>query len=265
MAIRTKHEITDATWFINKSGTMINSRLKLFIVIIISVPVLFSCSSMYQNRLNHRKIAMIKDTITGAFERFDIDNFDRNIERLIKAGYVIRHDNSSAFIKETLTYDGSTSIIRRFDQYNNLTQEIRHNSESTFEEIYIGDLIVYSRSYYKNLNIRSKGIGSWLGFSIGKQYFFNQQGDLINTKDNDEGYRFDYDQLFSFCRSHKISLKKPSTTPFVTIRKSLRRESGQHVWTIENPILEKGEYEFFVLDGSTGEILRKDHYPLYND
>jgi hypothetical protein len=237
--------------------------MKLSNLIIVAI-LLSSCKTLHHSSDYKKRLAMIKDTLTGTSERFDIKGFELNQERIIKAGYTVKYDNLAHSIKESLTYDGSTIILRHFDEDNNLTQEIRRNNVSTFVNIYISEQMVYSRSYFPNLNIQSKGIGSWLGFSIGKQYFFNQQGALVNTKDNDQGYQFDFDQIFSYCLSHNVSLKQPTGTPFVTIRKSLRTD-GRHVWTIENPILSKGKYEFFVLDGTNGKILRKSYYPLYNE
>jgi hypothetical protein len=208
---------------------------------------------------------MIQNTINPDFEKFDAIAFEAKKNTLIASGYEIKYDNVNKTTKSNLTHYGSVYIIKEYDDNHNLIKETRKDDQIAIETDYLDEFMAYGRTFFSNGNIQNKGIGSWLGFAIGKQYLFNREGDLLEMKDNDIGYQFDYHQVFDFCKEHDIQLTKNTRQQSLKIRKSLESDHVTHTWIIENPLYDLREYEIFVLDGNTGEVLRSFKTPFITD
>lgn len=228
---------------------------------------LFVCACTTSKHSLHyfERLKMIQNNITPDFEKFDVTAFSTEKNALIASGYETKYNNTNGSIKSNLTSYGSVYIIKEYDENSNLIKETRKDDQIAIETDYLDEFMAYSRTFYSNGNIQNKGIGSWLGFNIGKQYLFNREGGLIEMKDNDIGYQFDYNQVFNFCKDHNIQLTKTTKQQSLKIRKSLESDHITQTWIIENPLYEVRQYEIFVLDGNTGNVLRSFKTPFISD
>lgn len=152
---------------------------------------------------------------------------------------------------------GDSYVYRQYDgseSYKNIQTnvEIFLEGGAYFSEK-IDELFYYGEVYYPNGNMYSKGISSWLGFSINKGYKYNVEGELIETIDYDEGYNFNYEDVFKFCKKNKIDIKNDIMNKL--LKGTL--QNGKKVWNIEynNPITNK--LDLYQLDGNTGDVIQK--------
>ncbi len=142
--------------------------------------------------------------------------------------------------------DGNQNIIKKISILGD------HNSPYLLE-----DLSIYLRiwkTYYSNGNIKVKGLDSWLGFNFGKQYWFDEAGNLTKVKDWDIGYNFSFDDVLNFCDRNKIILVKYSDGAQCRVEK--HDFSGSPAWFITAyypRYPQKTKWVTIILDGRTGE------------
>ena len=150
---------------------------------------------------------------------------------------------------------GSDSFhLRQFDVDNTVKLEIDVNTNGgMYYREKIDDLFYYGE-VYSNGSMRSKGISSWLGFSINKGYKYDEKGKLIETIDYDEGYEFNYEKVLEFCKKNNIHLQ-------LNIMNRLNKtilESKRKVWNIDYFNPDTNKIDFYQLDGHKGEIIKKE-------
>lgn len=115
----------------------------------------------------------------------------------------------------------------------------------------IDDLFSYKEVYYPSGKIKSKAIFCEKGFYISKTYSFDEDGKVINIKDNDVGYNFTFDDVFRFCnRERLLDNSKKGNVPYgqrLSIGKGL---NGNWIVGISTP-----STFLFTLDPNSGKVL----------
>ena len=112
------------------------------------------------------------------------------------------------------------------------------------------------KTYHANGNIKSKGLQSWLGFYLGKQYLFDENGHLIKIKDWDEGYQFDFDHVYDFCKKRKIVLNKYTQGAPSRIEKhNFHSNPAWYITGYYPKYLKDVKWVTIILDGKTGDVI----------
>ena len=146
-------------------------------------------------------------------------------------------DSTKNKIRETIQkYDNSFDIIEKVDNYFDLYE-----------------------SYYKNGNLKSTVISSWLGFAKGKSYKYYENGAVADIKDWDEGYKFTSDNIFDFIEQNEIKICKLCMTRIYKIT-----NNDKKTWVIEFQNQKIRKTVTYLLDAENGTILNKivDNLPV---
>ncbi len=95
----------------------------------------------------------------------------------------------------------------------------------------IDNLFNYKEIYYPSGKIKSKAIYCNKGFYIAKTYSFDEDGRVIDIKDNDKGFGFTFDDVFRFCnKEHLLDKSKKELPP---LGQTLFITNLSDYWTIE--------------------------------
>lgn len=230
------------------------------------------CSIAYNNCIaqeSYLPIDKIKlQKLTPNFEKFDIVALDKIVINKVTKKYNtsgnVPSTPGSKSKREILNTSGKL-VVKEKDLNNNLIKETYKTDQSIVDIEYLDNFFTLTKQYYPNGRIRQKGIGSWLGFDIGKVYFFDKKGKIIEVRDTNIGYAFDYDKLINFCLQNAISLKRPNGGPRLMIRKGIFKYDNKPSWFIEAPDFEIQQYKISVLDGITGEVKFEEKKPFIKD
>ncbi len=232
----------------------------LFFLILIN---LNACSAQKNiNNNNNNNIVMYIKDYNSKFEKLDTSVLTQLSSMSQQNKEALPKQLTLTFKKRDLIIQRTGSDLYHLRKYNTdddsvqLEVEVNFNGGIYYRER-IDDLFYYSEIYYLNGNIHSKGIASWLGFSINKGYKYDKEGNLTETIDYDEGYEFNYEKVLQFCRDNNIDIlwrKGPSNN---TVNK-ITTENRRKVWNIDYFNLKTGKIDFYQLDGHTGEIIQKE-------
>ncbi|KAF2515036.1 hypothetical protein EYY60_02980 [Flavobacterium zhairuonense] len=230
---------------------------KLFLLL---YPLLFiSCIS--QNKLlkienkKPERIRILK--INNSVEKFEIsdlpDEIGANKKNKNEVIYITKTDNSySARDKDGKTllyYSKSAQIGSAFSGYD--------YSENPLIGLY--------KEFYPNNSIKTKGVYCWFGFKIGKWYNYDENGDLVSTEDFDNGFKYNVNQVFSYCQKNGISLEKKESGYKTTISKYKSNTDNKNYWIIRYPNYDKQVYINFEMDGINGNVVKKVESPFPED
>lgn len=149
--------------------------MKYIVYITIILINLNSCKA--QNKIKMEQDIMIPK-ITDGFEKFDLDK------------YVFEKENS--FVLE------DEKLIKR------MSQSFGYAKHIVFPLSYFSII----KLYYKNRNIKEKGVSFNNGSEYGIWYEYDENGKLINTTDTDEGYDFSWKDIIRYCEKNEIPLTK---------------------------------------------------------
>ncbi|EKB59900.1 hypothetical protein [Bergeyella zoohelcum] len=174
-------------------------------------------------------------TVDNKFEKFDIDDFNKNVEY----GFYIYQKNN---------------IL-----YRNYTQSIGY-----LQEIYPAESIYSLNKFFHNNGfIRKKGYYFNNGSQIGIWYHFDESGKLIKEEDTDIGYDFGPMEVVKYCKENKIVLPKGYQPTGYQTRVLKQEFEGKKVWRISYQIA-GDKIQQILLDGKTGKELQKKIVPFYN-
>lgn len=127
-----------------------------------------------------------------------------------------------------------------------------------------------SKTYYKNGNIKAKGIGfNGVGFPIGVWYEFDESGKLIKEINYDKFYDFTFEDIVRFCEKENIPLQKGPVLQSTGFHTNIRRGNsaifdGTSWWKIEW-LKKPNVIEIITLDGKTGKVLSRQDTDYINN
>lgn len=204
-----------------------------------------SCKSQttQNNKLenNIKKDSIMYPIVTKDFETFDNYRYEN------------RKDKNTSVLREFLQ-DGTYIEL---DGLGDIKQSWETPKDSYFK---------ISKYYYKNKNIKNKGLGfNSGGFPKGIWYEFDEQGNLIKEIDYDKYYKFTFEDILKFCEREKIKVDKGPILQSTGFHTDILREyssiSNQATWTIEW-LKETDTIQTIKIDGTTGQVLSRTdgHY-----
>ena len=229
------------------------------ILLLISI-IFLSCTTRRLNISPSGNNQEKANLVTPAFEKID-----PGLARVLK-NEDLRY--STAKVPQPNKYDtvlkintGNIFIInKKGDTIKNYDYEPNEKGGYILLE-HVPPYLRVEKYYYSNGNIRSKNIGSWLGFTIGKSYVFDENGVVKEMVDHDIGYKFVFDDVVKFCNKHKVSLIWDPERGHNWITKKLYHL--EPAWYITGyPDKETQKFEIVILDGKNGKILGKQKPPV---
>jgi hypothetical protein len=197
-----------------------------------------SCKAQTQKKFfenNIKKDTMIYPIVTKDFETFNQFQYEN------------RKDKNTSVLREFLE-DGTYLEV---DGLGDIKQSWETPKYSFFK---------ISKYYYKNKNIKNKGLGfNSGGFPKGTWYEFDEKGNLIKEIDYDKNYKFTFEDILNFCEKENIRVDKGpilQSTGFHTRIYRDRPYLGKNNWGIS--WLKKVDIiEDIVIDGTTGKVLSR--------
>jgi disulfide oxidoreductase YuzD len=228
-------------------------------ILIFLSTIIFSSSCNSQKREIEYSNTIKVDKLTPDFEKFDTTFLkkEKNKSNTLQENSLENNkvtDNVKAYFNE----NSSGINYTEFDSYNNILKEIIETKSEFTVKKYLTPLIIVNKVYYKNGNIKMKGIANILGFGIGKVYYFDDKGKIIEGKDYDKGYKFDHTDVYDFCKKNNIDLSNQKDASNIKIQKIIHE--GIPCWYIANN--DSKGYDFYILDGKNGSLLKKGKTPL---
>lgn len=158
-----------------------------------------------------------------------------------------------AITKQSFVEEGNRLLLVELNSDDQAIKStvLEANGEAIVKEK-IDDYFDYFEMYHSNNNIKRKVISSDLGFAIGKEYIFNDEGELVQEIDLDNGYDFTFENLLKFLNDKNIDILLREGVSN-TIRKV--NNNNRKTWVIEYFNSEINKIEIYVLDGKTGEVI----------
>ncbi|WLD23261.1 hypothetical protein NU10_11160 [Flavobacterium dauae] len=220
-----------------------------YILVLFFSLIALQCKSQKLNPENMNTI------VTPEFKRFDykkIEDLKEKYNSNINLSSV-RKDSTAdfKFTKEYKDYQ-----LLEYDKNGNLHQKTILKEDNSVE-IYqkLTPFLDYYERYFSDGNIAVKGITSWLGFGIGKQYIFTKDGKIRNKKDFDEGFKFTFNDLLNYCNENEIDLASECEFPHRVVK--TQDNSNKKYWIIEYCNSRLGRIDSFKIDGETGKVILK--------
>lgn len=142
--------------------------------------------------------------------------------------------------------------LEQYDSANNLLRKVSISQPG--DELIritekIDEIFNYCEYYYPNGTMRGKEIVSFLRFSIGMLYVFDENGVLIRKEDTDDGYTFTYEDVLLFCKEKGMSIENISG-----INKLVDAVENIKIWSVSHRM---GDVIFtYQLDAADGRIIR---------
>ena len=199
--------------------------MKYLVYIVIILLNFNNCTAQKKVKMEQE---IIIPQIDKEFEKFDITNFDTKDNNILKKEgdlYVKRITQSFGYAEHIITENSFFST---------------------------------AKLYYKNLNIKKKGIMFNNGSNYGIWYEFNEEGKLIKEINTDAGYIFGWNGLLDYCEKNNIALIKSNIKSGGVPTEILKlEEEGRKIWQIMYYDKEQEKKFLVKLDGKSGELLSK--------
>lgn len=180
--------------------------------------------------------------VTSEFEKFDSSHFKKIEFRDWGEGYD--------------TLQNGTFIVMRQDYMGKGYYEFRKNQYFSISKV-----------YYANGNIKKKGLCFIYSgiFEKGVWYNFDEAGNLTDSIDYDEPYKFTFEQVLDFSRKEGIKFRKfdveykPSGfEKYNELHRYFHNYYKKHVWVVTRWNQERLQMESIFLDARTGEVIERE-------
>lgn len=120
----------------------------------------------------------------------------------------------------------------------------------------INPYIYLYKEFYPNDSLKVKGLYTILDFRIGKWYYYDTIGNLINVIDTDEGYDFTAEDIIKFCIKEDVPLNRKYPSEYVAYtRINKTKKNDKLLWEITN--ITNGQLVKIVVDGKTGTVISR--------
>ncbi|MFL0062334.1 hypothetical protein, partial [Tenacibaculum maritimum] len=193
--------------------------------------IILNCKA--QN-ISKMKQEIIIPEITNEFEKFDIKKYTSE--------------------KENYFLEENELLVKRMSQSFGYGKHI----------IYPNSYFSITKLFYKNNNIKEKGISFNNGSEYGVWHEFDENGKLIKTINTDEDYGFDWKAVILYCEKNKIPLTKGFKEFDGFQTRIFKNEiDNRKLWEITCQI-SGDELLKITLDGETGKELKKEKLEFVN-
>lgn len=228
--------------------------------------LIIACSSE-RNMYNFKSIKMKVNQLNSETKTIDVELLNKYINDYNSKTadfFNNKVEVSSVSSGEYFYKSHNGYILDQYNTDNDKIKEVEMAFDSSLIEVTekIDDYFNIYETYFGNGKMKSKLISSKLGFVIGKQYYYNKEGELIETIDTDQGYKFNYEDVLEFCVKKNISF---DTITFPLRISKVKRRDGKRTWVIEYPNNEIQKIEIYVLDAESGNTLleKEELWPVF--
>ena len=175
-----------------------SKMLKFFLVVCFSSLLAECKAQIKQQNIKQSQISNLKNAKMS--EKFDIETFNKN-----------QQNNSYEF-------DIKGGHVLQFSYGNGYAEEI----------IYTDKLFKLTKDFYKNGNIKQKGLTFIKdGFMKGVWQFFESSGNLSHEIDYDSWYKFTWEDVQRFLRENHVNIQQD----IINIDRTWK-EKEERVWVI---------------------------------
>jgi len=179
--------------------------------------------------------------VAPEFEKFDSSYFER-----------IRYEDSNEGLE---ILQNGTLIKMRVDDIG-----------IAYSECHKDQYFYISKVYYPSGNIKEKGLYFlYGGFEKGVWYNFDEQGNLTDSIDHDEPYKFTFEQVLEFARKEGIEYRKfdveyelSSPEIYTKLYRYFHNYYKKHVWLVRHWNQKQRKLERIIIDGMTGEVIKRE-------
>jgi hypothetical protein len=189
--------------------------------------------SKVQQRVQHMKIQAnhIDTTLLKGYIR----ELKRRNVKAIKFNDTLELELSDRTYRNFFADLGGEYVLYEHDQNGDIKKVTRFHSSGFYVEEKIDEYFTYLEQYYPNGWIQSRSIMSNFNFYIGKKYYYDEKGNLINVFDTDNGYRFTYkDALMFYIRTWK-KLRDDRYHKPVRINKTvIAEDNDRKIWLLRH-------------------------------
>ena len=162
--------------------------------------------------------------------------------------------------KDTLRGFATTRSYEENDEKGQRRKYFSKGSSRISESDYTTNPIIgIHKKFYLNGGLELKGLSCCFGFAMGLWYYYDEQGNLIRTKNYDEGFEFTAEDIFAYCLDNNISLEKKEEALRTRIRKYTDAKNKSS-WFIHYNDYTKRKEIVIRLDGKTGEVIEVTEY-----
>lgn len=133
-----------------------------------------------------------------------------------------------------------------------------------YNEIHPSSYFILAKYYYSSGVIMRKGLFfNYDEFSKGNWYIYDEQGNLTETIDYDEPFKFTFEKVLEFCKKEGIIFKTGDIEWDGKYHPSIRRKYKPALdicyWEIQWLNLKIGKIETIRLDGVTGKEISREY------
>ncbi len=208
-------------------------------------------------------------TVNSNFEIFD---FQKDKEKYTQTGLAYYDEKSNGYTGTSYKLEEKTENHTTIRDYGLLDNR---RIIDPYEFVYYNNSpFMIQKTFYPNGNIKEKGLKIVNGnIYKGIWYYYDENGKLINTIDNDKIFGFSWEQVEKFMEENKIPMMLGNDyhrgismnrwSPLLYPKSSERdntQKAGRNLWEITWKGEEWNQYYSVVLDGDTGKMLKRTKY-----
>lgn len=229
-----------------------NVLLNRWISLIILMLLTLNCNAQKDSIMKE-----IPQQVDADFEVFDKESFFPKKD----SSFVKPLEERKSKVVNNDTINIKISANRRnyeeLDKYNRRIKDIRIFKTNILEfDLSASPFWGIRKEFYPTGEIKEKGIYARFGFKIRLWYYYDEEGNLVETIDHDKEYEFTTEDIFDYCERNGINLLEmnPDGRPTVVILKQTLEEN-KPIWVITYPT--NHLTITIVMDGKTGQVIKR--------
>ena len=220
-----------------------------------------------------------RDLFPGVFSKAQSDSLLENLRKNAKTEEERRNIPPKFYFT-----DGKFRALDEYEEYDTSGMLRKCYSGFYYSTVrgreFINPYIYIYREFYPNDGLKKKKYGSVLfdtGY-VGKEYRYDEEGNLVETIDYNEGYEFTTEDIINYCIKNGIDVdKRYDSYKTVTTISRVKDKDNNPFWWIKYPLpfmrktwvetweeweLRKPEEEILTIDGKTGQLINKSTQEL---
>lgn len=251
---------SDLHYFINASNGKVVKQLSI-------EHQLPDCSESKNNSSYHFDF-----NLTPFSENIDTSFYNSMIKKM-KSGVKVPFANPKDSFIKAASIDNSS--FKEYDVNGCLSQSTTLKDFDGYRvELFLDSYFTCFKYFGTNNLLFNKYIESGLGFKIGKEFLYNEDGQLTQIVDHDSGYNYSYNSVIQFCENNCIELRKKgykNSTKIYKFKYGFNSSGegikyggthngkwgGRPCWLIISPVKNSSLNFVLVLDGKNGKVLHK--------